>query len=384
MTFKVGIAQYSSMALSLDSTDKPALSVVKDADVAVQEFHKIIEKTKDLQQKKEEIETARVDYQYEQLAANDKNKLISETLNIEDDDTADIDKVRREDNEYMVNARKSMFFINQKFSGKVPFFSRNVLLIGGVTGTGKSTTAANIALSVLAQNKKVLILTNEEAVGDIYNRITCLVKGWRYVNHQSFTDEQCKILDEYKVKLSTRVKVIDNDYKGLKSATRSVEGIKSLFDSLVRNKNEFGVVIIDYYQKVNQLLSNPNASSNEVSEKFCDLLDKFKNQYSAPIVVLSQLYMTNDKKGRGDFDERIKGRKIILDTATYALEIAIDRDLQKTTFICQKARFGDFVGKEIDCGFKNGKYIDYDTPFQQEVESRKIAKLIKKTEGEQP
>jgi len=97
-------------------------------------------------------------------------------------------------------------------------------------------------------------------------------------------------------------------------------------------------------------------------------LDNFKNQYPGPIVILSQL-----KPGDEDFKTRIEGRKMLLNKATVALEVVADKDKMATQFKVHKGRYSNALGgKGITLGYEKGKYVEYTSAFQDQVDMSRI------------
>lgn len=286
------------------------------------------------------------------------------------------------DEEYFKAARDSITFINNKFRAFIPCHRRNTIFIGAKTGEGKSTCAANIALSTIKQNKKVLMLVNEECVSDVLNRITCLSMGWDYGNHQTFTDKQIKFLNRSKKVLLERIIVIDDSYQGGNHVTTSVEGIQGVFDKIIEENEEYGAIIIDYYQCISLTLKEPHAELNRVYDKFCAMLDNYKFRLPAPIYVFGQLHPA-DKANRNSFETRIKGRKEIAVRCMFSYEMTVDRINQTTTFFCHKARHSSnpIVGNSVTVGFNKGLYVIDDNSFKQGVVTKKIANIIKKDDS---
>ena len=325
--------------------------------------------------KEKELKQARIDFDYEKKTEVEHNKKILSGLNLEDYSEERVEQLTTSLDEYLENCKSCKVFINDAFRGFVPFFRKNIILMGAVSGAGKSTTTANIALATIAQGEKCLVLTNEEAPEDVYGRVVALIKGWSYTKHENFSEEQKKVTLEMIKVLSQKLIVVDPNYMGMKDVTNSVEGITDLLDTVLRNKNKFGCIIIDYYQNIRFSKLNPNLEKHVVLDRVSGYLDNFKNQYTAPVVLLSQLNPPGKKDAQIDFVERIGGRKIIYDRCTTAIEIKAIRDKGLTEFIFHKSRFNDCVGKSIMCGFDKGRYVKYDADYIRTMERNDLDKL---------
>lgn len=351
----------------------------KIAEVAEQEQLK-----KEVQARDLVLRDARTRSQFETLEQNKRDMEIAKSLNFGSMSPEDLDEIIRDSEEYIEAARNSMTFINTEFSGVIPFFRKNLIFIGGKTGEGKSTTVANIAFSTIRQinpqtgkKRRVLVITNEEKREDVYNRITCLGKGWAYTNHDKFTDEQKKTFSAGIKALSPHVVVVDNSHRGAHGLTTSIEGICNIFDNLIRDKEYFDAVIIDYYQNIKFSKNDPALDEFKVQAKLAAKLDEYKNIYPAPIVLLSQVNPP-DKEDKTPFQFRIKGRKIIMDVATCAIEMVADRESYRTQWTVHKSRFNETIGTGFFTGFSKGMYVQYDHNFITEVARLKEQRMMAK------
>jgi len=314
----------------------------------------------------------------------DLSILIKNSAELEQAKTVSFDKLTpeevahlvKENDEYMEAAKHAMNFINKEFRGKVPYFRKNLILVLADTGGGKSTAVANIVYETMTQVNpatgkvgKVLVITNEEAAEDFYNRITCFIKGWNYTKHNEFNDEQRKTFSEFIPKLSRdgRLTVIGDTYQGIPGWTRTIEGIETIFNNLIRDGVRYDAVIIDYYQNVASSKNDPRLDINKCQEKLADSLDKFKNSYPAPIIIMAQINKRKDEEDTTPFNVRIKGRKILCDKATFICELVPDHKRLKSTWVIHKSRFTGSVGEYIETGFDRGKFVPYDERFQLSI-----------------
>lgn len=344
----------------------------------------IFEKKKEEVQAKElKIRERRVDNEIEKMLERDKNAELSKTISYGEMADSELEKIQKDNTEYILAARNKMIFINEAFDRIIPFFRKNLILIGSETGYGKSTTVANIARETIKRmdettkkRRRALIITNEEQPEDVYNRITCLVHGWPYTEHDKFTDEQIAEFNRYIKALSSNgmITVIHDTYGGASGTTTTLEGICQIFDNLIANKDWYDVVILDYYQKVQESRKNPGMNEWAVQAALANRLDGYKNVYPAPIVVFAQL-KPSDEENTAPFKTRIEGRKAILNTATCCVEIIPNREESTTEWHIYKNRFcGESVGNYITTGYEKGRYVIWSDEFKDRISQMKAAR----------
>lgn len=352
-------------------------------------LHEQILKKAQVEQKKGEVfekelkvKERRLDQELEKMAERDKDAALAKSTDYGKMTDLEIESKQKENSDYMAAARNKICFINDRFDNIVPFFRKNLILIGGKTGEGKSTTVANIIRETLrrvdpitGKKRRILVLTNEEKSEDVYNRVTCLIKGWNYVNHNKFTDEQVTTFNHYIKFLSSdgMLTVIDDSYNNAGGTTTTIEGICTVFDNLLERQEFYDVVIIDYYQNINQSRKFPAMKNWEVQEALANKLDRYKNVYPAPIVLLAQV-TPPDAENRTPFKTRIEGRKSVLNVATCCIEMVANREELTTEWWIHKSRFNESVGQKITTGYDKGRYVTYDDNFRDAVQRMKAAR----------
>lgn len=333
----------------------------------------------DTSKKKAVIEAAKVDAQMEKLEQDRIDMKLAKEANYDVLSAEQLAVIQQANDDYIAASRSPMKFINDTFDGVVPFFRKNLILIGAKTGEGKSTAVANIAYRVQMQKHpetgkrlRTLILTNEERAEDVYNRITALQMGWSYTNHSKFTDEQARTFTRAIPVWSKDgvVTVVDNNHGGSHGVTTSLEGIESVFEKLIKDGVQYDVIIIDYYQNIIYSQKDQHMSENDVQARLARMLDRYKNQYAAPITIMAQMNPPDDQD-RTPWQQRIKGRKIIADSCTFVVEMSANFEDRATAWKVWKSRFTESIGKTYHTGWENGKYVPYSEEFILKVNALK-------------
>ncbi len=352
------------------------------SDKSTEDLHEHMKKQAEMETLKQKvlaeellIRARNAENKLKQYQEGDKNNAIAKATNYSLMSDDHIAKIQKGNSEYIAAAKNKMVFINDDFEDAIPFFQKNIILLAGQTGDGKSTTVANLIRSVICnknpvtgQKRRALVITNEEATEDVFNRVTCLSKGWDYKNHDKFTEEQVATFNRMLGILAKRgvLTVIDKNYGGSTNTTSTLEGICQIFDSLIANKEYFDVVLIDYYQNVISSRDNPSLGPYQVQELLANKLDGYKNVYPAAIVLMAQV-APQDKDGKVPFKIRIEGRKSILNVATCCVEIIADKEERVTKWRIHKSRFNGSAGQTITTGWKKGEYVPWTEEFREEV-----------------
>jgi len=346
-----------------------------------------LEKLKaDTAAKKAVLDAKRINSQLEQIEQNERDMAKAKATDFGALTNDQIAQIQKDNDEYMEAAKNAMTFIDPVFDNLVPFFRKNFLLIGAKTGDGKSTAVANIAFTTMGKvnpltgkTRRVLVITNEERAEDFYNRITSLVKGWHYTNHNKFTDEQKATFRKMIPILASggRLTVIDNNHNGSHGVTTSIEGIATIFDNLLANNEFYDVVLIDYYQNIIHSQKYPHLSENEVQARLSRMMDRYKNEYPAPIIMMAQVNPP-DKEDKVPFQHRIKGRKIIMDPTTFAVEMIRNTKELYTKWVVHKSRFTEAIGQDMKTGYDKGRFVKYDTAFAEKVQRMALDRAARK------
>lgn len=342
------------------------------ADLKYNPIEEAIKAKNDLENKDLRIRRSNIEERYNDLLIRERKrdslKSVGDRLgNYNESRVTDL--IRRND-DYITMAKQAKTFLGLEiFKDKVAFFPRNIILIGATTGTGKTTTSANITLSTIRQNGKILILTNEENINDILNRIVFLLNGWAYTDHDKITEEQQKECSRLYPFLLQRIEIIDDFYNGVGGTTTTLEGIKSICEAAKAKADsgqvQYDVIIIDYIQNVISSTNSANMEQWKVISNLGNYLDQFKNVYNCPIVLLSQLKSSQDEDV--DFKDRIEKSKAIMNVATTAIEVRSDMANLKSEFIIKKSRFKNSFGKKVAVGYDRGKFVEYTSEFANMV-----------------
>ena len=260
--------------------------------------------------------------------------------------------------------------INDSLTSVVPFTRENLYLFCAYTGSGKTSTAANITYPLWKQGKKTLVISNEESAQDILFRIACLETGLSfnaYKKGQMTIDDQkrcCILFPE----IARYVKILDVGWKN--GFTTKLEGVKAALEG-VKDK-DYSCILIDYFQLIKYSIMDPSKKTYDVLNDFRIFMGRFIKQSNCPIAIFAQLHSSEKRGGAKAIDARLKECPAIVEPATVIIEIAPNFENETTDFLIVKDRFGA-AGKKIVCPFEKGRFLNQMDAKQ--LAERKLVKL---------
>ena len=260
--------------------------------------------------------------------------------------------------------------INDSLTAAIPFTRENLYLFCAYTGSGKSTVAANISYPLWKQQKKVLIISNEEPELDIIFRIACLEKGYNFNLYKKGRMSQEQQMECFRLfeEITQYVKVIDVVYKD--GITTKIEGVKKLMENV--KGQGYSCVLIDYYQLIKDSINDKDRTRYDVLNDLRVWLGQYIKGCEVPVVLFVQLY-SQGKRPSKDIDMRIKECSAIVEPASVIIEIVPNIDEEYSDFIIHKDRFG-VAGHKIMCPYRNGRFLKQLS--ERERTERKLDRLV--------
>jgi replicative DNA helicase len=360
---------------------------------ALKRFQEQLELDKSFDKRKKEVQEKRLLVDEYKLT-NELNKIskneedASNLANIKVDCLSDeaIENIVLKNKLYLEGAKNSLSFLTPDLGKIIPMWPGNLILIGSESGSGKSSTATNLALNTLKQKnpitgktRKVLYISNEETMIAFMNKMTCLCHGYNYDNQDDFTEEQKqKLLDFIPKWAKAGLTIIGEDQAG---AATSLDGIRGIFEQLVKTDTVYDLIILDYIQKVSTSKKDMNMPHWQVMKETMYVLDYYKDRYPAPIVVMSQLKNATEENPL-NFQNRIEGFKGIFQPATVALELVPNREKLQSRWYVRKNRYkGSTVGGHRDVAYDRGMFKPLTEEWKKQVGDRNETREYQETVG---
>jgi archaellum biogenesis ATPase FlaH len=267
---------------------------------------------------------------------------------------------------------QKLTFINESVTAAIPFTRENLYLICAYTGSGKSTAAANISYPLWKQEKKVLVISNEEPEQDVLFRIACLDLGVNFNDYKKGLmprETQVQIMRMFE-DIAKYVKVVDVSRNN--GFTSKVECIKNTLEAV--KSSDYCCVLIDYFQNIKYSAKNKHASTYDNLVDLKAFLNIYIKSANVPIVLFAQLYSQSKRSSKAqDIDARIKDCSSIVEPATVIIEMIPNFEDQTTQFCIHKDRFG-FAGNKIICPFEKGRFLR--AVSDRELAERKLDQLL--------
>lgn len=263
-------------------------------------------------------------------------------------------------------------FINKALTAAIPFTRENLYLMCGYSGNGKSTIAANISYALYKEQKKTLVVSNEEPKQDIIYRIACLELGYNFNDYKKGLMPKSQQIECMKLypEICKYVKVIDVNYNN--GVTFTVEGIKNILTAV--KSADYSAVMIDYFQQIKKSVMNPSRKGLDVLTDLRMWLGQYIRESNIPVVLFAQLHSLG-KRNNVELDSRIKDCPSVYETSTVCVEIVPDFESKTTKFLIKKDRFG-YQGMKIECAFDKGRYVEITAEHMAKIQQQKINSLL--------
>lgn len=246
---------------------------------------------------------------------------------------------------------KRIPFISPEFLPNF-YLCQGLILLGGMSGNGKSTLGANIIAGYLKndENATVLVISNEENTDSIYDRVSCIMLSLSYTSYFNKTlpeiDRQSVI--ELSLHLTARIEVVnDSDYD-----TSDYQVVKAILAHAAENKR--GMILLDYFQTITSSSDRPEQESFAILKRLGFHLKKYGKEHAVPVIALAQL---NEASEGRTMQSRVQNDKTIYNHAFIAVELCPDFETGETVFKVHKDRFWGHTGKEITMKYNQGRYV---------------------------
>lgn len=250
--------------------------------------------------------------------------------------------------------KQRITLINETLTAAIPFTKESLYLFCAVSGSGKSTIAANISYPLWKQNKKILVISNEETSHDILMRIASLDLGYNFNDYKKGQMSEAHQRDCFKLfpDIMKFVKVLDVSWKD--GLTTKIEGVQAALEAVIGKG--YHAVLIDYYQLIKDSIKDKSRTRYDVLNDFRVWLGRFIKKCELPVCLFTQLYSMGKKGGVKDIDARIKECSAVVEPATVIIEAVPNFEESTTDFIIHKDRFG-IAGRKFICPFEKGRYL---------------------------
>ena len=266
--------------------------------------------------------------------------------------------------------KQRLTLINDSLTKTIPLVRENLYIFAAYTGSGKSSTAANISLPLWKQGRKVFVISNEESTAHIWARIACLESGVDFEQVMNGTVSQADQM-AYVALLPSIMQHVDVIDVADPRTTR-LEGVKSLLEAA---KNEdYSCILIDYFQLIKYSEADQRKEPYKVLMEFKDYLSAYVKTSRAPVVLFVQLWSQSKRPAKGtELDSRLKECSSIQDPASVIIEIVPNFVDKTTDFLICKDRFFGRKGKKLTCPYHKGRFLEAIDERQQTV--RQLDKL---------
>lgn len=252
--------------------------------------------------------------------------------------------------------RNSFCFINPLFHPE--FRVRGGLyLICAESGIGKSSASANILSNFLKErDKQVVLITTEEQLEDIYNRVACIQTGIHFGRYRMGSDIARGVREKIRnqvLKIAERVEVADS------TDTYSTTFVEDALAALLYGAQaDAGLILIDYYQTINQCRTSDKNNIWSV-KLFGDCLKEFCKHFPhIPVMLVAQISTKGSQGHPKFFKDRLEMDRSIYNHSSVVIEIDGDKSTLDTKFIFHKDRFSGMAGSTVNMKYNKAGFYE--------------------------
>lgn len=252
----------------------------------------------------------------------------------------------------------------QAVKSEIPFIHRahmdtiklypGFIIFGGVSGTGKSTSAGNILAGFCEySDRQAFLMTNEDSMADAYDRTACCIERVDFKKYRNLKLDD-RTMDRVEARSKQLMHRIIIEGGGESYDMTCLEDVQAVLIHIAENQ-KYGLAMLDYLQTVTWSRENEDLEPVQVSKKLGFFLKEYVRKVPIPVVVFVQLRPA--VKDDADFKSRVQNDRSIYDHAFVAIEAKPDYENRTTKFYCHKDRFWNGMNQEIEMRYEGGMFV---------------------------
>ena len=172
-------------------------------------------------------------------------------------------------------------------------------VIGGLTGTGKSNIAINMAYNIAKQGRRVIYYSLEMTKETVFSRIISMIHtmslrsanllndgmALKKIITESMIYEYLKQPQEIKDKIDAIIKRLEGEIGDNLDIVDDIHSMKQIAEHVKKHAEENPVIMFDYLQIINNNIQDPRISADTSLSKIAEL----RNAYKLPAIVISSI-----------------------------------------------------------------------------------------------
>lgn len=228
-----------------------------------------------------------------------------------------------------------------------------VCLVVGETGSGKTTTSANILANFYERcpGRSALVITNEENSADVTDRVSCVLlkQDFKVYRKGKLVTALMHQVDQMSAAITKYIEVVNDPRWDM----NCLEDVQEVLRYAARKSDRFGIVIVDYVQNITASHAREPGETYKISKDFGLFVKDLAKTLPIPLVLFAQVNPST--KFNSTISQRVQNDKTFVNHAAMVIEIVRNQDFS-TKFVIHKDRFGDMTGKSVLVDYVDGRF----------------------------